>query len=79
MALTKALNIEAVPSPSTRPLATITMSLLWLLPSPLSHNCSATDPMTLGTVNRGFTYMPTAMPIPDGSSTSRIAKAFRRH
>jgi hypothetical protein len=37
----------------------------------LSHSCSATEPITRGTVNLGFTYMPTAIPIPDGSATSK--------
>jgi len=79
MALINALAMDAVPSPKTRPLATMTMSLLWLLQFPLSHNCSATDPITLGTVNLGLTYIPTAIPIPDGSTISKSRIAFCLH
>ena len=45
----------------------------------LSHSCSATEPITRGTVNLGLTYMPTAIPIPDGSATSRKPTARCLH
>ena len=54
-----AVTILAVPSPSTRPLASTTMSLSCESGEARAHNCSATLPMTRGTVHFGDTYMPT--------------------
>jgi len=66
-------KMDAVPSPSTRPLATTTMSCRWLAGCVRAHACSARQPSTRGSVHSAATYMPTATPMPDGTAHSAAA------
>lgn len=56
-ASTSAEKIDAVPSPSTRPLATTTISCRWLRGCTRAHSCSTRHPMTRGIVHSAFTYL----------------------